>query len=108
MTPGDGRPHPRRRPKGRHREGAAPGAWKPRAWDLDQHAEARRLAGQWPGWTVLYGTGSRCFYALTAWPVPEPLILRARTAAELEAALREESAALAARRQAPTMSGVWR
>ncbi|MGW5259721.1 hypothetical protein ACWEQG_02020 [Microbispora sp. NPDC004025] len=78
------------RPGGRHRDGAEPGAWKRRAWDLDQHAEAGQLAERWPGWTVMYGKGSRRFYALAAWPVPEPLILDARTAADLETLLLQE------------------
>jgi len=67
-----------------------------RAWDLDQRAEARRLAAQWPAWSVLYGAGSRCFYAIAAWPVPEPLILQARTAAELEQMLANPLAPAAA------------
>ncbi|WP_405088299.1 hypothetical protein [Microbispora sp. NBC_01389] len=74
-------------------------------WDLAQRADARSIAHRWPGWTVLYGPGSRRFYAMAAWPLPEPVVLRARTAADLEAALHEESAALLALRQIPTALG---
>ncbi|WP_405084296.1 hypothetical protein [Microbispora sp. NBC_01389] len=84
------------RSHGRHREGAVPGGWRPRAWDLGQRVTARRLAGSWPGWTVLYGAGSRRFYALATGPVPTPLILEASTAAELEIQLRQETPTLAA------------
>ncbi|WP_327047311.1 hypothetical protein OG320_05300 [Microbispora sp. NBC_01189] len=90
------------RPRGRHRDGTQPGVFMRRAWDLDKRAEARRLAVSWPGWTVLYGAGSRRFYALAAGPVPEPLILQARTAADLEALLRQETLALAARSGGPS------
>lgn len=84
-------------PRGRHRDGAEPGTWERRAWDLDQHAEAGDLAARWPEWTVLYGTGSRRFYAMAAWPAPEPLILDARTAAELETLLLQETPVMTAR-----------
>ncbi|WP_327046817.1 hypothetical protein OG320_02630 [Microbispora sp. NBC_01189] len=82
------------RPRGRHRDGTEPGVFLRRAWDLDKRAEARRMAAQWPDWTVLYGPGSRRFYAMAAWPVPEPLILEASTAVDLDALLRQETLAL--------------
>lgn len=37
--------------------------------------EAERLARAWPGWAVLYGVGSRRFYAVAAWSTSEPLMV---------------------------------
>ena len=41
---------------------------------------------------MLYGLGSRLFYAIAAWPAPEPLILHAPTAEGLEERMREAEA----------------
>ena len=54
-------------------------------WDGPARAQAERLAQAWPDWLVLYGVGSRRFYALAAWPTLEPLMVDATTSEELEA-----------------------
>ena len=48
-------------------------------WDHEARAEAAMLEITWPGWAVLYGTGSRLFHAIATWPTPEPLLLCDRT-----------------------------
>ncbi|MFJ2034359.1 hypothetical protein [Streptosporangium sp. NPDC087985] len=65
----------RARTAGRHRHGSDRAAVPQRSWDREARAEAARLDDAWPGWAVLYGTGSRLFYALATRPVPEPLII---------------------------------
>ncbi|MEV7005581.1 hypothetical protein [Streptosporangium sp. NPDC051022] len=81
----------RRRPPrgpGRHRDGLPRAAVHRRLWDGPARAEAERLDHAWPRWAVLYGTGSRLFYAVAAWPAPEPLILHDRTPEGLEERMR--------------------
>ncbi|WP_326645725.1 hypothetical protein OG884_14030 [Streptosporangium sp. NBC_01755] len=43
----------------------------------------------WPGWAVLYGTGSRLFHAIATWSTPEPLIICDRTIDGLKVQMRE-------------------
>ncbi|MET8332901.1 hypothetical protein ABZV14_02200 [Streptosporangium canum] len=74
---------------GRHRAGQAKAVVHHRVWDGPARAEAERLDRAWPGWTVLYGTGSRCFYAVAAWPAPESLIVSDPTPEGLEEQMRE-------------------
>ncbi|MFJ2028604.1 hypothetical protein [Streptosporangium sp. NPDC087985] len=91
------------RPRGRHRSGLALSAVPSYTWDHGARAEAVRLGAAWPGWAVLYGTGSRLFYAIATWPTPEPLIVSDRTPDGLQALMNEaETARAATRRQAPT------
>ncbi|GAA4196672.1 hypothetical protein GCM10022252_44390 [Streptosporangium oxazolinicum] len=66
-----------------------------RSWDRRARAEAERLDREWKDWAVFYGTHSRLFYAIAAWPVPGPEILRASTAEDLEAQMYEVVMALA-------------
>ncbi|GAA3120860.1 hypothetical protein [Streptosporangium carneum] len=74
-----------------------------RLWDGPARAEAERLETAWPGWVVLYGTGSRRFHALAAWPAPEPLILCDPTPEGLEARMREAEAVHASADLFPTV-----
>ena len=50
----------------------------------------------WPGWSVLYGTGSRLFHAIATWPTPEPVIICDRTVEGLKAQMREAETSRAA------------
>ncbi|MFF0309711.1 ATP-binding protein [Streptosporangium sp. NPDC004379] len=68
-------PPPARR--GRHRHGAPVTAARPHPWDGAHRDSARRLDEAEPAWTVWYGVGTRRFYAVAAWPAPEPLIVHA-------------------------------
>ncbi|MGW4423433.1 hypothetical protein [Streptosporangium sp. NPDC004631] len=87
---------------GRHRAGQArPTTVHRRLWDGPARAQAERLAQAWPSWTVLYGVGSRRFYALAAWATSEPLMVDAATAEELEARMYEAVMAVATRRETP-------
>ncbi|WP_433259760.1 hypothetical protein ACQPYK_49200 (plasmid) [Streptosporangium sp. CA-135522] len=88
------------RASGRHRDGLVPTTVTPRLWDGPARAEAERLSQAWPNWTILYGTGSRRFYAIAAWPVPEPVIVQAATSEDLEAQMHETVMTLAIPHQA--------
>ncbi|MBB2914837.1 hypothetical protein FHS43_006149 [Streptosporangium becharense] len=85
----------RSRTPGRHRAGLAPAAVHRRLWDGPARAEAERLTAAWPGWGVLYSLGSRRFYAIAAWPVPEPLMVESDTPEELEERMREAETSFA-------------
>ncbi|GAA0856210.1 hypothetical protein ACFQVD_32870 [Streptosporangium amethystogenes subsp. fukuiense] len=84
------------RARGRHRDGQAAAAPVPQyTWDHEARAEAAMLEITWPGWAVLYGTGSRLFHAIATWPTSEPLIICDRTIEGLKTQMREaETAAL--------------
>ncbi|GHE29559.1 hypothetical protein GCM10017673_35280 [Streptosporangium violaceochromogenes] len=82
-----------RRAPGRHRDGQAPTKVHRRLWDGPARSEAERLGRVWPGWVVLYSLGNRRFYAIAAWPAPEPLIVDAGTAEELEERMRDAETA---------------
>ncbi|MGW4426632.1 hypothetical protein [Streptosporangium sp. NPDC004631] len=87
---------------GRHRAGQVrPTTVHRRLWDGPARAEAERLAQAWPSWTVLYGVGSRRFYALAAWATSEPLMVDAATAEDLERRMYEAVMAVTARRETP-------
>ena len=87
---------------GRHRAGQIHTAVvHRRLWDGPARAEAERLAQAWPSWTVLYGVGSRRFYALAAWQVSEPLMVDATTTEDLERRMYEAVMAVTARREIP-------
>ncbi|MEU0520919.1 hypothetical protein [Streptosporangium sp. NPDC006007] len=87
---------------GRHRAGQARTAVvHRRLWDGPARAQAERLAQAWPSWTVLYGVGSRRFYALAAWATSEPLMVEAATAEELERRMYEAVMAVTAHRETP-------
>ncbi|OUC83324.1 hypothetical protein [Streptosporangium minutum] len=75
--------HPRT--PGRHRAGLAPATVPHRLWDGPARAEADRLGQTWKSWTILYGLGSRRFYAMAAWSMPEALIVSDPTPEGLEA-----------------------
>ncbi|MFF4779385.1 hypothetical protein ACFY05_41880 [Microtetraspora fusca] len=90
--------------RGRHRIGIKHAPVLSRFWDGAARSAARRLDERWQGWLVMYGTGSRLFYAVAAWPVPEPLILTAPTAAELEALMRQHEMILAAQGTLPGLA----
>ncbi|MEU3167763.1 ATP-binding protein [Streptosporangium sp. NPDC006930] len=80
---------PQPRQSGRHRRGAVTERVDSRPWDLAERAAAEQLDQIEPAWTVWYGTGTRHFHAVAVWPAAEPLIVRARTADELRALMRE-------------------
>ncbi|MFF5110037.1 ATP-binding protein [Streptosporangium sp. NPDC000509] len=80
---------PQPRQSGRHRHGAVTEQVGSQPWDLAERAAAEQLDQIEPAWTVWYGTGTRHFHAVAIWPAPEPLIVRARTADELRALMRE-------------------
>ncbi|WP_433367439.1 hypothetical protein [Streptosporangium sp. CA-115845] len=77
------------RPRGRHRGGQAAPPVPHYTWDHEARAEAAMLEITWPGWAVLYGTGSRLFHAIATWPTPEPLLLCDRSVEGLKAQMRE-------------------
>ncbi|MFI6458159.1 hypothetical protein ACIBF6_42255 [Streptosporangium amethystogenes] len=78
------------RARGRHRDGQAATAPVPHyTWDHEARAEAVMLEITWPGWSVLYGTGSRLFHAIATWPTDEPLIICDRTIEGLKTQMRE-------------------
>ena len=92
---------------GRHRAGQARTAMvHRRLWDGPARAQAERLAQAWPDWLVLYGVGSRRFYALAAWPTPEPLMVDAATSEELEARMHETVMTVATHRETPSPAPV--
>lgn len=74
---------------GRHRAGGAHTAVHRRLWDGPARAEAERLSQIWNGWSVLYSLGSRRFYAIAAWPMPESLMVESDTPEGLEERMRE-------------------
>ncbi|MEU0517877.1 hypothetical protein [Streptosporangium sp. NPDC006007] len=86
---------------GRHRTGQARTTVPHHLWDVRARAEAERLAQAWPSWTVLYGVGSRRFYALAAWATSEPLMVEAATSEELERRMYEAVMAVTTRRETP-------
>ncbi|MGW4426129.1 hypothetical protein [Streptosporangium sp. NPDC004631] len=87
---------------GRHRAGQVrPTTVHRRLWDGPARAEAERLAQAWPSWTILYGVGSRRFYALAAWATSEPLMIEGADAEELERRMYEAVMAVTVRRETP-------
>ncbi|MEU0517702.1 hypothetical protein [Streptosporangium sp. NPDC006007] len=87
---------------GRHRAGQIHTAVvHRRLWDGPARAQAEHLAQAWPSWTVLYGVGSRRFYAIAAWVTTEPLMVEAAGAEELERRMYEAVMAMTARRETP-------
>ncbi|GGK69043.1 hypothetical protein Sme01_14400 [Sphaerisporangium melleum] len=77
------------RAKGRHRQGAGFEHVVRRQWDLAEQAAAHLLDLLEPGWAVMYGVGTRRFYAIATWPALEPLIIEARATDELCRLMRE-------------------
>ncbi|MFF5249112.1 hypothetical protein ACFY3V_32945 [Streptosporangium sp. NPDC000095] len=75
--------------RGRHRDGVVAVAVPHYTWDHQARAEAALLQVTWPGWAVLYGTGSRLFQAIATWPTPEPVLLCDRTVEGLKSQMRE-------------------
>ncbi|MBB4700809.1 ATP-binding protein [Sphaerisporangium siamense] len=61
----------------------------PRKWDAAERASARQLDQMEPAWCVMYGVGSRRFYAIATWHVLRPLIVQARAVEELRTLMRE-------------------
>ncbi|MEU0520386.1 hypothetical protein [Streptosporangium sp. NPDC006007] len=87
---------------GRHRAGQArTTVVHRRLWDGPARAQAERLAQAWPSWIVLYGVGSRRFYALATWATSEPLMVEAADAEELERRMYEAVMDVTARREIP-------
>ncbi|MEU0517883.1 hypothetical protein [Streptosporangium sp. NPDC006007] len=87
---------------GRHRAGQVRTAVvHRRLWDGPARAQAERLARTWPSWVVLYGVGSRRFYAIATWQISEPLMVDAVSSEELERRMYEAVMTVTARREAP-------
>ncbi|MEU8201502.1 hypothetical protein [Streptosporangium sp. NPDC049046] len=80
--------------RGRHRDGQAVIAVPRYTWDHEARAEAAMLQATRPGWSVLYGTGSRLFHAIATWPTPEPLIICDRTLEGLKTQMYEAETAV--------------
>ncbi|MEU9888552.1 hypothetical protein [Sphaerisporangium sp. NPDC051011] len=80
---------------GRHREGTVPASdvepGAPRRWDPEQTAAATHLDLAESRWHVMYGLGSRRFYAIALWS-EEPVMVYARTAGELHEVMRDVEA----------------
>ncbi|GAA0826485.1 hypothetical protein ACFQVD_27925 [Streptosporangium amethystogenes subsp. fukuiense] len=91
---------------GRHRDGLAAAPVPHYTWDHEARAEAAMLEITWPGWAVLYGTGSRLFHAIATWPTPEPLLLCDRTVEGLKARMREAETTALLHRWAFTSTSV--
>ncbi|MGW4662995.1 hypothetical protein [Streptosporangium sandarakinum] len=85
-------------PPERHRDGLAPTTVPRHSWDHGARAEAERMDQVWTGWTVLYGSYSRLFYAMAAWPASEPLIICDRTPEGLAAQTHNAETAMLQRR----------
>ncbi|WP_248963451.1 ATP-binding protein [Sphaerisporangium perillae] len=62
---------------------------RPRRWDPAERTAAQQLDQMEPAWAVWYGVGARCFYAVAIWPVPESLVVQARSVGELRDLMRE-------------------
>ncbi|MEV7907586.1 hypothetical protein [Streptomyces anulatus] len=92
------------RPGGRHRDGQTHTPVYRRLWDGPAQAGAERLDRAWPDWTVLYSLGNRRFYAVAAWPTPQPVIVEDETAEGLESQMREAETARNTRPAAPVAS----
>lgn len=93
------------RTTGRHRSGQTRVPVHRRLWDGPARAEAERLERSWPGWVILYGVGSRRFFAMAAWPVPEPVMVSASSAEGLEERMGEAETALLTRLGTPPVPG---
>ncbi|GAB1821675.1 hypothetical protein [Herbidospora sp. RD11066] len=59
-----------------------------RIWDADKRRAAAHLDQMEPAWVVSWGTGSRRFFAVAAWPVSRPLIIEALGLDELRRLMR--------------------
>ncbi|MEV7012477.1 hypothetical protein [Streptosporangium sp. NPDC051022] len=77
------------RPPGRHRAGQPHISVHRRLWDGPARAHAEQLERSWPAWLILYSLGNRRFYAIAAWPAPEPTIVCDDTAEGLEEQMRQ-------------------
>ncbi|MEU0517008.1 hypothetical protein [Streptosporangium sp. NPDC006007] len=87
---------------GRNRAGQVrPAVVHRRLWDGPARAQAERLAQAWPSWIVLYGVGSRRFYAIAAWVTTEPLMVEAAGAEDLERRMYEAIMTVTVRRETP-------
>ncbi|MEV8639306.1 hypothetical protein AB0395_47400 [Streptosporangium sp. NPDC051023] len=78
---------------GRHRDGQPLTKVYRRLWDGPARSEAEQLDRSCQSWSVLYSLGQRRFYALAAWPTPEPLIIADDTAEGLAERMREAETA---------------
>lgn len=74
---------------GRHRDGQPLEKVHKCLWDGPARSEAERMDRSCQGWSVLYSLGERRFYAIAAWPTPEPLMVTADTAEGLVERMRQ-------------------
>ncbi|MFC3980710.1 hypothetical protein [Streptosporangium jomthongense] len=94
----------RSRRGGRHRDGQPLTRVYRRLWDGPARSEAERLDRSCQGWSVLYSLGERRFYAIAAWPTPEPLIIFDDSSEGLQEQMREAETAFAWRTLPPPQS----
>ncbi|GHH67953.1 hypothetical protein GCM10017673_15800 [Streptosporangium violaceochromogenes] len=76
-----------------HRDGRARVPVR-RLWGGPARARAAEMERSRPGWVVLYGPGSRRFFAMAAWSVPDPVMVSAPTVEVLEERMEAAEAAL--------------
>ncbi|MFF4990613.1 hypothetical protein ACFY19_25765 [Streptosporangium saharense] len=74
----------RARRGGRHRDGQPPTTVYRRLWDGPARSDAETLDRSTPGWSVFYSLSQRRFYAIAAWPTPQPLIVSDASAEGLQ------------------------
>ncbi|GHH63467.1 hypothetical protein GCM10017673_04370 [Streptosporangium violaceochromogenes] len=74
-------------------------------WDGPARSEAAHLERSRSGWVVLYGVGTRRFYAMAARPAPEPVMVEAATAEDLAERMGEAETTLLLRATTPTAPG---
>ncbi|MEV4092599.1 hypothetical protein [Streptosporangium saharense] len=79
---------------GRHRDGQPPTTVYRRLWDGPARSEAEMLDRSIPGWSVFYSLSQRRFYAIAAWPTPQPLIISDASAEGLQDQMSQAEAAL--------------
>jgi len=64
-----------------------------RDWDPDKRLAAWELDRVVAGWSVFYGTYTRLFFAIAAWPAPDSIVLEARDVEELRSLIGEAETA---------------
>ncbi|MFD0884635.1 hypothetical protein ACFQ08_08720 [Streptosporangium algeriense] len=82
------------RHSGRHRDGRPLTQVYRRLWDGPARSEAEALDRSIQGWSVFYSLGQRRFYAIAAWPAPEPLIVSGPDAEGLQEQIHQAATTL--------------
>jgi anti-sigma regulatory factor (Ser/Thr protein kinase) len=79
----------RSRQTGRHKKGMVTQQVIRGIWGETERALAHQTDQIATKWVVWYGVGSRRFYAIATWGVPQPLIVQARSIEDLRDLMRE-------------------